>query len=108
LNERKSSQYLLIRQTQDRVTAQGSGLDDAVLRIATTYEVRGMRERLTSYDDPTVGSGAVVNEVLLTYNDFGQVERDYQAHDGAVNTSTSPKVEYGYADGSDNTIRPTY
>ncbi len=29
---------------------------------------------------------------------------DYQSHSGAVST---PKVQYGYADGSDNTVRPT-
>jgi hypothetical protein len=30
----------------------------------------------------------------------------YQEHSGAVNTGTTPKVEYGYADGSADTIRP--
>lgn len=42
-----------------------------------------------------------------TYNDFGQVSVQYQAHAGAVNTGTTPKVQYSYANGSDNTIRPT-
>ncbi|MEZ6109489.1 MAG: hypothetical protein R3C99_00310 [Pirellulaceae bacterium] len=49
----------------------------------------------------------VVNEVLFAYNDFGQLITEYQAHGGSVNTSTTPKVQYGYADGSNNTIRPT-
>ena len=31
----------------------------------------------------------------------------YQSHVGAVNTSTTPKVQYGYANGSANTVRPT-
>jgi len=31
----------------------------------------------------------------------------YQAHGGSANTSTTPKVNYGYASGADNTIRPT-
>jgi len=53
-----------------------------------------------------LGSGTVDNEVLFTYNDFAQVKKDYQAHGAAVNTSTSPKVEYDYAAGGDNTIRP--
>jgi RHS repeat-associated protein len=64
-----------------------------------------MREKITSYDNATVGS--VVNEVEFAYNSFGQITHDYQAHDGAVNTSTTPKVQYGYADGSANTVRPT-
>lgn len=95
------------RMTQDRVTTVGTGGDGSVRRIAMAYEVRGMREMLTSYDSPTVGSGNVVNEVRFEYNAFGQLITDFQAHSGAVNTSTTPKVQYGYADGSANTIRPT-
>jgi RHS repeat-associated protein len=66
-----------------------------------------MRSKITCYDNPTVGSGSVVNEAQFSYNDFGQLVTDYQEHGGAVNTSTSPKVQYGYAAGGDNTIRPT-
>ncbi|MCA9228669.1 MAG: hypothetical protein KDA47_23800, partial [Planctomycetales bacterium] len=95
------------RRTEDRVITVGSGVDDAVRRISTTYEIRGLREKLTSWDNATVGSGDVVNEVLFAYNDFGQLITEYQAHGGSVNTSTTPKVQYGYADGSNNTIRPT-
>lgn len=98
---------LLGRQTQDRVTTLGTGVDDAVRRIASTYEVRGMREKLTSYDHPGVGSGSIVNEVQFTYNEFGQIVADYQAHSGAVDTMTTPLVQYGYASGSANHIRPT-
>jgi len=94
------------RMTQDRITTIGTGVDDAIRRIEMTYEVRGMRQTLTSYDNPTVGNGNVVNEVQFAYNEFSQLVTDYQAHEGAVSTSTTPKVQYGYADGSDNTIRP--
>ena len=66
-----------------------------------------MLEKTTSWNGETVGSGSVVNEVQFTYNDFGQEKEDYQAHGGTVNTSTTPKVQYGYASGSTNTIRPT-
>ncbi|HUS59679.1 MAG TPA: hypothetical protein VM141_13620, partial [Planctomycetota bacterium] len=58
------------RQIQDRVTALGMGVDDAARRIATSYEVRGLRAKATTYDNPTVGSGDVVNEVELGYNDL--------------------------------------
>jgi RHS repeat-associated protein len=95
------------RQTQDRITTLGTGVDGSILRIATTYEVRGMKESLTSYDNASVGSGTVVNEVQFAYNDFGQLSTDYQSHSGAVNTTTTPKVQYAFANGSDNTIRPT-
>ena len=66
-----------------------------------------MRESVTSYDNGTVGSGNVVNEVEFAHNDFGQLTHDYQAHAGAVNTSTTPKVQYAYANGSANHVRPT-
>ncbi|PQO43816.1 RHS repeat domain-containing protein [Blastopirellula marina] len=48
-----------------------------------------------------------MNEVQFAYNDFGQLVTDYQAHGSAVNTSTTPKVQDGYTDGSANTIRLT-
>jgi hypothetical protein len=59
---------LLGRETQDRVVTLGSGVDGAVRRRATTYEVRGMPQKFTSFDNATVGSGSVVNEVLREYN----------------------------------------
>ena len=95
------------RQTQDRVTALGSGVDGTVRRIATSYDVMGRREKVSSHDNPTVGSGSIANEVQFAYDDFGQLVTEYQEHGGAVNTSTSLKVGYSYANGSSNTIRMT-
>lgn len=95
------------RRIHDRIVALGSGVDGAVRRISTSYEVRGMVEKLTSWNGETVGSGSIVNEVLFAYDEFAQITADYQAHAGSVNTSTTPKVQYGYASGSANTIRPT-
>ncbi len=69
---------LLGRRVQDCVTTLGTGVDGTVLRIATAYEVRGMVQGVTSYDNPTVGSGNVVNDVQLVYNAFGQLTTDYQ------------------------------
>ena len=76
-------------------------------RIGVTYEPRGLVEKTTSYDNATVGSGNVVNETQAVYNGFGQLTTEYQSHAGAVNTSTTPKVQYAYANGSANTIRRT-
>ncbi|MBX3452388.1 MAG: hypothetical protein KF777_22720 [Planctomycetaceae bacterium] len=95
------------RQTQDRVSALGSGVDGTVRRIAMTYKVRGLKETITSYDNPAVGSGNILNECQFVYNDFGQLVTEYQSHDDAVNTSTTPSIGYTYEDGSENTIRPT-
>ena len=40
---------------------------------------------------------------------LGQLTTEYQAHSGAVNTSTSPKVQYAYSlmSGGANNSRPT-
>jgi hypothetical protein len=50
---------------------------------------------------------AVLNEVKTGYNDFTQLAAQHQEHAGAVNTGTTPRVQYAYANGSANTIRPT-
>ena len=97
---------LLGRQTADRITTLASGVDGAVLRISKTFEVRGNPQNISSYDNATVGSGNIVNDVQLAYNSYWQLLADYQSHSGAVNVSTTPKVQYAYADGSANTVRP--
>jgi RHS repeat-associated protein len=93
------------RQTADKVTTLGSGVDGAVRRIGQSYEVRGLVEKITSYSD--AAGTTPVNEVQNTYNSFAQLTEQYQEHSGGVDTDTTPKVEYAYADGSANTIRPT-
>ncbi|MBS0205278.1 MAG: RHS repeat-associated core domain-containing protein [Planctomycetes bacterium] len=97
---------LLGRLIHDRVTTLGTGVDGAIQRLSTNYEVRGLRLTLTSYDNATVGSGSIVNQVQFAYNNFGQLTTDYQSHSGAVNTTSTPKVQLNYANGSANTIRP--
>ena len=66
-----------------------------------------MVQTLSSWNNASVTSGDVVNQCLFQYNDFQQLIADYQEHDGEVDTDTTPVVQYGYADGSANTIRPT-
>ena len=96
---------LLGRRIDDGVTTVGTGIDTAVLRIAASYEVRGNPQNITSYDNATVGSGNVVNDVQFAYNSYWQLLADYQSHSGAVNVSTTPNVQYAYADGKAN-LRP--
>ena len=90
----------------DRVVSLGTGVNGAVRRLSATFDVRGLVTKLTSHSNPTVGSGVVVNDVGLTYNSFGQVISDAQSHNLGV-SGTTPKVQYSYANGSTNTIRPT-
>ncbi|MBK9140572.1 MAG: hypothetical protein IPM17_17760 [Verrucomicrobia bacterium] len=95
------------RLLHDRVTAFGVGIDQTVKRITRSYEIRGMLEKISSYDNATVGSGTIVNEVQFAYNDFSLLTADYQSHSGAVVIGSTPKVQYAYADGSANHTRPT-
>ena len=94
------------RLTNDCVTTLGTGVDGAIRRLTAAYEVRGLTSKLTSYDNAAVGSGSIVNDVALMYNSFGQLISDSQSHSGAVGGGT-PKVQYAYADGTSNMIRPT-
>jgi hypothetical protein len=80
------------RQIDDGITTLGSGVDGAVWRIATSFEVRGLVQNLTSYDNATVGSGNAVNEVQFAYNSFQQLVTVYQSHSGAVNVAATPNV----------------
>lgn len=87
---------VLGRQTADTVTTLGSGVDGAVRRIETAYDSAGRPYLFTSYD--AVSGGNVVNQVQWVYNGLGQLVTEYQAHNGAVNTATTPKVQYAYAE----------
>lgn len=68
------------RLLHDRVVTLGTGVDGAVLRISFAYHVRGMVLTITSYDNASVGSGTIVNQVIQTYNDFNQVASSEQQH----------------------------
>jgi hypothetical protein len=83
------------RQTEDCVTSFGTGVDDTVKRIERTYEVRGMVASTKSYDNASLGYGNVLNEVLDQYNEWGLLDKEYQAHAGPVNTGSTPYVQYG-------------
>jgi YD repeat-containing protein len=92
------------RLTDDRATTIADHLNDTVRRISRAYDNRGMLALVSSYDALT--SGSILNQVALAYGPFGQLIEDVQAHGGAVDGST-PKVQYGYTDGSGNTLRRT-
>ena len=97
------------RLTDDRVTdtgRPGENVDDEVLRISRTYEARGMLASVTSHDHEEVGQGSVLNEVGFSYDDFGRLVGEEQAHAGEADGS-EPQVQYSHADGSDNIARPT-
>jgi YD repeat-containing protein len=98
---------VLGRQTADAVTTLGSGVDGAVRRLETSYNALGLLYQMTSYNAASAGS--IVNQVQDGYNGLGQLTVEYQAHAGAVNTGTSPKVQYAYTEmaGGANNSRQT-
>jgi len=85
---------VLGRLTSDAVTTLGSGVDGAVRRIQTAYDTQGNAYLTTSYD--SASGGSIVNQVEDVYNGLGQLTGEYQSHSGAVNTSTTPEVQYSY------------
>ena len=88
------------------MTVLGGGVDGTVRRISRSYEVRGMLSKLTSWNNATVGSGSVVNEIEYAYDGFGLLTSEPQSHSGAV-TGSTPKVQYAYTNGADNHARRT-
>ena len=87
---------VLGRVTADTVTTLGSGVDGSVRRIETAYDSQGNAYLITSYD--AVSSGNIVNQIQREFNGLGQMITEYQSHSGAVNTSTTPKVQYAYSE----------
>jgi len=87
---------VLGRQVSDVVTTLGSGVDGTVRLITTAYDGLGNAYLVTSYS--ATSGGTIVNQVQRTYNGLGQLTADYQSASGAVNTSTTPKVQYAYTE----------
>ena len=93
-----------------RITTLASGFDGAVRRISRTYTSLGQAELVTQYDNATVGSGAVVDEVKYTYDGWGNITTFEQDRNSAVGASGSVddyEVSYGYtkATSGRNTVR---
>jgi RHS repeat-associated protein len=82
------------RTIEDRVTAFGPGVDDAVTRLGFAYDNEGFGSlaRATSY----AAADAVANEVVRDYDALGRLATEHQQHDGAVVVGTSPAVGYVY------------
>jgi len=90
----------------DAVTTLGSGVDGTVRRVETAYDSQGNAYLTATYDAAT--SGSIVTQVQRAFDGLGNLTREWQSHGGAVNTSTTPSVQYGYSTlDSANRVRPT-
>ncbi len=91
------------RPSADTVTSLGStGLvDGSVRRIGSTYDGLGRVQTVTSYSDTS--GAAALTQVKYEYNGWGRVSKEYQEHDGVVDTG-SLSVQYTYADGASDGV----
>ena len=87
---------VLGRLTSDAVTTLGSGVDGSVRRIDYAYDQQGNQYLITSYN--AASGGHIVNQVLREYNGLGQITAEYQSDSGAVDTDTTPVVQYSYTE----------
>ncbi|MEL7237995.1 MAG: RHS repeat-associated core domain-containing protein, partial [Planctomycetota bacterium] len=79
---------------RDDVISFGPGLDDTQKAVELTYDDTNFG-RLVSAS--SLGAGdAVLNQILLDYDNLGRVEREHQSHSGVVDTLSTPSVGYGY------------
>ncbi len=89
------------------MTTLGSGVDGSVRRLTTAYNTDDLPYLYTSYN--AASGGTIVNQVEDVYNGLGQLTGEYQEQNGAVNTSTTPEVQYAYTEmsGGQNNSRLT-
>jgi RHS repeat-associated protein len=87
---------ILGRVVADAVTTLGSGVDGSVRRVETAYDSQGQAYLFTTFD--AASGGGVVTQVQRQFNGLGQLIREWQSHSGAVNTSTTPSVQYAYSE----------
>jgi RHS repeat-associated protein len=83
------------RRIQDRVTTLGLGINGAVRRISYSYNALGVVENISSWNSAVVDSGSLINQVLKTFNGFGQLAIEQQSISGGVGAGT-PTIVYSY------------
>jgi RHS repeat-associated protein len=86
---------VLGRLTLDSVTQLGANVDGSVQSIQTSYNALGDVYQATSYASNNA-TGTPVNQVQDVYNGLNQLVQEYQSVSGAVNTSSTPSVQYAY------------
>ena len=69
-------------------------IDDPVKRIATTYNLRGLLEAVTSIDNAEVGSGNVINEVGLGIQRLRPKNRNGFFYAEKRHIVTKPSLKY--------------
>ena len=71
-------------------------MDGSVRRIDYAYDTQGNPYLVTSYD--AASGGSIVNQDERLFNGLAQLTAEYQSTSGAVDTSTTPVVQYVYTE----------
>jgi YD repeat-containing protein len=110
-NVMETSYDTLGRAIHQRWTTAAGGFDTAVRRISSTYGSDGDLELVTQYDNATVGSGTIVDEVKYVQDGWGNLTDFQYDRDSAVGASPDNKYSMSYAyakaTGGRNTVRRT-
>jgi RHS repeat-associated protein len=85
---------VLGRETADAVTTLAPNVNGTIQRLEIAYDTGDRPYLFTSFDASSGGN--VINQVQDVFDGLGQLTTEYQSHSGAVNTGTSPKVQYAY------------
>jgi RHS repeat-associated protein len=89
---------VLGRETLDSVavtTGNPQNVDTSILALGYSYNTQGLAFQQTSYSD--AAATTIVNQDQDVYNGFAQLTGEYQSVSGAVDTSTTPEVQYVYS-----------
>ena len=84
------------------IPTNSTGVDQTVLSIGTSYDDLGRVQFVTSYPNAN-GTGVPVNQVEDQYDGWGNLSQEWQSSSSSVNMTTTPSVQYTYADGANGT-----
>jgi RHS repeat-associated protein len=84
---------------QDRATALGSGIDNAVLRVGTTFDSRGQVDKVTQFSTDSgtpADTSNVTDQLQYTYDDWGNITNFEQDPDSKI-VSGSGRASFSVA-----------
>ncbi len=102
------------RETHRRATTIAGGFDDAIKRISMTYDSLGRVDTIDQYDNATVGSGTIQDEIKYSRDGWGNLTAFAMDRNSGIVTSTDASdgyydIDYTYAKATTgrNTLRRT-
>jgi hypothetical protein len=80
--------------SHERLDPETHKTEEVVTSIRSLLAGDGRPYLFTSYNASSGGS--IINQVQDAFNGLGQLTEEWQAHSGAVNTNSTPNVQYSY------------